>query len=195
MEGKPHLTVTASPGDGKLSVHGSGVAHIQSHDSPGDNRLVVSGNFLGNASVGTLGVRHLFTVLIAGPSHLPSSLAFNRKSDYSVRAAQLMPYVLVFWAVPATSKLEVSVQAAFHVDDLESVPPELGLGALTLSIHAVVWFAYRTKHMHRWPAHPQVCYHDGYLVPLLIGTSTGAYRLELRKPSYALSQSKLYVSI
>jgi hypothetical protein len=39
----------------------------------------------------------------------------------------------------------------------------------------------------------QACYYDGNMVPILICTSEGAFRLELRVPKFALSGSELSI--
>ncbi len=187
------LRILDSPGGGKLSLHGTGLTHVRAHDGTSEDGLVFSGNILMGA--GNLGVRHMFTVLISKPEHLPQSPAFNRKSDQSVHTKALLPHVFIFWAVPATRKLTVEVSASFNAEDLESVPPESGWGTFGLALHSVVWFAYRTKHMQRWPRHPQVCFHDGYTVPMLIGTSEGGCRLEVRAPRYAFDGAALSIRV
>lgn len=190
----PVLAISDVPDSGKLSLHGSGLSHVRS-----SNRAVptiaVQGNYLKNDSSQTLGVRHLFTILPTEPSHLPASPAFNRASDYGIRAERLLPYVVVFWAVPAVKKLSVKVTASFHVDDLESVPPESGWGSFGLALHAVVWFAYRTRHLLRWPQATHISFHDGFLVPMLIGTAEGACRVEYRPPNYQLSYTSLRITL
>jgi hypothetical protein len=105
------------------------------------------------------------------------------------------PYVIVFWAVPLIRSYAITVDGSFHVDDLEEVPPNAGWGAFNLSTHAIVWFAYRTKHMERWPKNSQACYSDGHAVPLFIGTGEGQFRLEYRRPSYQLEGDQLKISL
>lgn len=190
----PTMRIVALPEVGKLSVHGSGVAHVRRANG-GETELRLAGNYLSNEPGQTLGLRHLVTVLPTQPTHLPASAANARLSDCSILAQELKPYVLVFWAVPATRRLTVNVTASFHVDDLESVPPESGFGGFALRTHWVVWFAYRTKHMQRWPTHSHLCFHDGFHTPILIGTGEGACRLELRRPKYSLDGDQLRISV
>lgn len=45
-DGIPQLVVADSPGDGKLSVHGSGMTKIRAHDSPNEHKHIIHGNFL-----------------------------------------------------------------------------------------------------------------------------------------------------
>ncbi|MEK7467016.1 MAG: hypothetical protein AAB074_06325 [Planctomycetota bacterium] len=194
-DGKPALREVKSPWDGKLSLHGSGQTHVRPFSGEGDARLVVQGRALKDERNQTLGVRHMCTIMWSKPTHLPTSPAFSRASDYSVSIKSLAPYVFVFWAIPATKKLQVTVNFGFHVDDLTGLPPEGGFGGFGLALHAVVWFAYRTKHMERWPAGPLVSYFDGYFVPVFIGTSVGNARLELRKPEFTLDESKLLINV
>jgi hypothetical protein len=190
----PVLAISDVPNSVKLSLHGSGLSHVRSSD-PVVPTVAVQGNCLKNDSAETLGVRHLFTMLPTEPTHLPSSPAFNRASDYGIRVERMVPYVVVFWAVPAVKKLSVKVAASFHVNDLESVPPESGWGSFGLALHAVVWFAYRTRHLLRWPQVTHIAFHDGFLVPLLIGTAEGTCRVEYRPPSYQLTETSLMIGI
>ena len=187
------LITLDSPGDGKLSLHGSGLVHVREHGGMSVSGLVFRGNAL--KGVDTLGVRHMFTVLISEPEHLPVSPAFNRKSDQAIQTQTLLPFVFVFWAVPGTRKLTVEVSASFSAEDLESIPPHTGWGGFGLATHWVVWFAYRTRHMQRWPRHPHASFHDGHSVPMLIGISEGGCRLELRSPQYSLEGEALSVRL
>ena len=142
-----------------------------------------------------LGVRHLLTIFFSEPKHMPNSPAMARQSDYVITTAQWHPCVIVFWAVPAHRQITVTVNGSFHVDDLEEVPPNAGWGAFTLALHAIVWFAYRTKQMARWPRRAQACYSDGHTVPLLIGTGVGEFRLEYRQPTYSLADDQLTITL
>ena len=73
------------------------------------------------------------------------------------------------------------------MDDMVHIPNDvLGLHRFGLRYHDVFWFAYRTKHMPKWPKQSQICYHDGYTFPVFIGTGIGIYRLEFRQPKYSL---------
>ena len=80
-------------------------------------------------------------------------------------------------------------------DELQEVPPNGGWGAFNLLLHSVVWFAYRTKHMDKWPRNAQACYQNGFTVPVLIGTGEGEFRLELRQPSMSLQENSLTITI
>jgi hypothetical protein len=64
-----------------------------------------------------------------------------------------------------------------------------------MTTHAVVWFAYRTKHMNRWPKNSQGCYADGYTVPFFVGTGPGQFRLEYRQPSYSLTEEGISIAL
>lgn len=190
----PSMRITALPNAGKLSIHGSGVSHVGAADG-GETELRLVGNYLLNNAEQRAGVRHLLTMFPTKPTHLPGSIAGARQADCTVEAQESKPYVLIFWAVPAITKLTVNIGASFQADDLENVPPESGFGAFALRIHTVVWFAYRTKHMSRWPAESHLCFHDGYHVPVLIGTGVGACRLELRSPKLHLFDNRLKITI
>jgi hypothetical protein len=180
---------------GKLSIHGSGVVHAKAFGTAGSNEFAVRGNILRSADGTTFSVRHLLTIFLSEPRHRPGSPAGARKTDGVMTTKQWHPYVIVFWPVPRTRSYIVNVNGSFHVDDLEEVPPNGGWGAFNLSMHAVVWFAYRTKHMARWPLNSQGCYSDGHIVPLFIGTGPGQLRLEYRQPTYQLEENKLSISL
>lgn len=143
-KGIGRLSIVDSPGEGKLSLHGSGMVATRAHDNPRGHALVIHGNYLLSLPKQKAGVRHLFTTLITEPKHLPTSPAFNRASDIAFKTNQLKPYVLIFWAVPAIRRLTVNIMASFNADDLESIPPESGFGSFSLVYHSVVWFGYRT---------------------------------------------------
>jgi len=190
----PLMRICDVPDAGKLSVHGSGVTHVRAL-AGGEVELRLAGNFLTNEDHQTLGVRHIVTVFPTKPSHLPASAANNRQSDCSLQVLALKPYVLIFWAVPSIRALKVDVSASFRVDDLETVPPESGFGAFGLRTHNIVWFAYRTKHMVRWPAESHLSFHDGFHTPVIVGTHEGACRLELRTCIYELVDDNLRISV
>lgn len=124
--GQPSLQVSDMPGAGKLSLHGSGVTHVRSSGDPASPQVRVRGNFLGYGDAQMLGVRHLFTVLLSEPFYLPASPAFNRISDYSFQVDRLIPYVIVFWAVPGTKRLTVQTCRLRHLTWRQSHPPQVG---------------------------------------------------------------------
>lgn len=192
---KPVLVSYQVMEPGKLSIHGSGFVHAKAFGTAGSNEFAVRGNILRSLDGKVLSVRHLLTIFPSEPRHKPNSLAGVRKTDGLMTTKQWHPYVIVFWAVPLTRSFTVSVNGSFHVDDLEEVPPNGGWGAFNLSMHAIVWFAYRTKHMGRWPQNSQACYSDGHTVPLFIGTGAGQFRLEYRQPKYRLEENELSISL
>jgi hypothetical protein len=177
---------------GKLSLHGSGLAHTRPYQSIGRDQFSIPGNALKSLDGGTLGVRHLLTIFLPEPLHRPESPAMARKSDYSFGAKERQPYIIVLWAVPASNGLIVNISNSFHVDDLEDAA-KVGFGWFNMLTHAVVWFAYRTKNMSRWPCNAQACYHNGHTVPLFIGTGVGKLRLELRQPKLTLIANELTI--
>ena len=192
---EPILLAYKSDGPGKLSLHGSGVTHVSPHQATTHHGFAVRGNQLKAADGSSLGVRHLLTILPPEPTHRPTSAAMARKTDYVLTSKEFHPYVLIFWAVPAMRPLTVTINGSFQADELQEIPPNGGWGAFNLLLHSVVWFAYRTKHMERWPRNAQACYHDGLTVPVLIGTGLGAFRMELRQPMISLQEGNLTISI
>jgi hypothetical protein len=192
---QPVLLSFQNAGDGKLSLHGSGVTHVRPYGSVGLNDFSIRGNELRSRDGERLGVRHLITTLLSEPKHRPNSPAMARQSDFAMNTTQWHPYVVIFWAVPANRPMSVSLTGAFHEDDLEEVPPNGGWGSFTLQHHAIVWFAYRTKHMDRWPLNTQAFYSDGHTVPVLIGTGVGQFRIEYRQPTYSLTDDILSIQL
>ena len=188
-EGKIEFFLTDSPGEGKLSIHGSGMAKI----TPNVHNLVIHGNFLQDKSNNTLGVRHLFTIQLAEPKFSPSSPALNRKSDFIITSKTFKPSVFIFFAIPKIKDLSTSFLVHFDIDDLETIPFDGGGGLFELLYHNIFWFAYRTKHMEVWPKNCFISYHDGYLVPVIIGVGDKKFKTELRIPDYKLEESKLSI--
>jgi hypothetical protein len=194
-DSKPILISYQVSEPGKLSVHGSGIVHVKPFGVAGSNEFAVRGNFLKSADEKTLSVRHLLTIFPSEPKHKPNSPAGARQTDGLMTTKQWHPYVIIFWAVPLTRSFTVQVNGSFHVDDLEEVPPNAGWGGFNLATHAIIWFAYRTKHMNRWPRNSQGCYADGHTVPVFFGTGTGEFRLEYRQPAYQLNNDKLSITL
>ncbi len=195
-QGKPQISIIDSPGDGKLSLHASGMVSIRNYTDIKSRKLVVFGNYLLNLEKNVAGVRHLFTIYIAQPKHTPASPALNRKSDYLINSSkELSPLAIIFFAVPRILNLTVGIQAGFNIDDLDSIPPDGGMGIIELPYHSIMWFAYKTKYMNKWPKHPIVCYYDGYTVPTFIGTGEGEFRMELYNPTYKLTENELTINL
>lgn len=190
---QPAVLSYQSDGQGKLSLHGSGVTHVRPHGSSRANEFSIRGNELMNKDGERLGARHLMTIFLSEPKHRAGSPALARQSDCIISTTQWSPVVVVFWAVPATRPITVKIKGSFHVDDMEEDPPNGGFGAFTMTHHAIVWFAYQTKHMDRWPFNSQACYSDGHTVPLFIGAGTGQMVLEGRQPTYSLIDNILTI--
>jgi hypothetical protein len=186
---------TSGIGKGKLSLHGSGMAAIRPNHDPRGHRLIIKGNHLFNKEKSVIGARHLLTVFPKEPQYNPeNSPLFNRESDYCIEAHEkLNPLVLVFFAVPQNG-LSIRFNCSFHQDDLVMIPNDvLGLHGFGFRYHDVFWFAYRTKHMEKWPKESQICYHDGFTFPIFIGTGNGSYRLEFRFPKYSLVEKEFSI--
>lgn len=192
---QPVLLTYQAGGQGKLSLHGSGVTHVRPYESSRPNGFSIRGNELRSSDGERFGARHLMTILLSEPKHRPDSPAMARLTDCVMNTTQWHPYVLIFWAVPAGRPMTVSVTGAFNADDLEEVPPNCGGGTFTMTDHAIVWFAYRTKHMDRWPMNAQACFSDGYTVPIVIGTGAGQFRIEYRQPTYSLNDDILTIAL
>lgn len=185
----PILVTTEAIGTGKLSIHGTGMAGVRNNNDPHEHKLVIEGNQLLNIDQNEVGARHLFTVFMDEPSYLPSdSPVFNRQSDYSMQANEdLKPFVLVFFAVPLQAG-SIDFRFSLHEDEMINIPNDiLGMHTFALKYHNVIWFAYRTKNMDKWPKYAHFSYQDGNSVPLFIGTGPQAFRLEFRMPKYEIN--------
>jgi hypothetical protein len=191
----PILLSYKSDGPGKLTLHGSGITRAGPHEAISRHEFAIRGSALKRADGNSLGMRHLLTVLLPKPTQHPSSPAMARKTDYVLTTEELHPYVIIFWAVPAVRPLTVTITGSFQADELQEIPPNSGFGVFNLLLHSVVWFAYRTKHMEKWPRDAQACCFDGFMVPVLVGTAEGSARMELRQPSIVLQDSSLTVTI
>lgn len=179
--------------EGKLSLHGSGVTHVRPHQSYGNNEFSINGNLLKSIENGEIGLRHLATIFLSDPTHKPASKAGSRKTDYILSVKSKEPYVFVFWAIPLIGPHSVNIRFSFNTDEVEPPPPKSGWGGFGLINHGIVWWAYRTKHMDKWPINTQAVYHDGHLVPLFIGTGEGKFRLEYRMPVITFKNSEFRI--
>lgn len=182
------VKTTGDIGDGKISLHGTGMTAIRNNSNPNNHQLIIRGNQLFNHSRNEVGARHLFTTFMREPNYIPTDLPFfNRKSDYSMQANEdLMPFVLIFFAIPQQG-ITTNFLFSLSTDEMLNVPNDfLGMHFFSLRYHDVFWFAYRTKNMDKWPKYTHFCYDDGYSVPVFIGEDSGRLILELRQPMYLL---------
>ncbi len=189
----PAVGVAESLGDGKMSLHGSGMVGVRPHDQPGGHQLAVLGNLLKSGN--ELRARHLFTVFPSEPNHLPvGSPAFNRDSDYCMESKEeLRPFLLAFFAVPAIAT-KMDFIFSLDTDQLANIPNDfLGMNFFTLRYHHILWFAYRTTHLPEWPKVSHYSYSDGYLFPVFIGTPNSRLTVEIREPRYSLSGNALTI--
>ena len=190
--------IDSTEDEGKLSFHASGVVGFRSHDEPGDHQLRIKGNYLYDRHNSKAGIRHLASIYMEKPEELPAEFP-QRISDFWIQnTSSLRPFVLVLFAVPRVSNIQnVGIQAGFHMDDLESSPPESGGGLIDLKYHWIFWHTYRTKFMNDWPNKTFVCYHDGFTVPMYLGRhqdeSSGDLRFEVHFPKYEVDGSEVTI--
>ena len=196
-----HVATTEELGEGKISLHGSGITLVRPNSDPKGHRLVVQGNHLLDKKNNRAGVRHLFSIMMSEPKHYrEDSPVLNRKTDYLLEANEnLAPLSFIFFAIPI-AKITLDFQFSMHKNDMNNIPNDiLGFHAFDLKYHNIFWLAYRTKHMEKWPKNAQVCYYDGYMVPVFIGTNEskdeklGSFRLEFREPIYSFDGEKLQI--
>lgn len=195
-QGNPKIRVVDFADEGKLSIHGTGMGTFRSHKNPNFRPAIINGNKLLDLGKNEGGVRHLFSAFVKEPDHFPNSPALNRESDYLINNREKMePFVAIFFAIPKTkNNLDISFQVSFNIEDAD-IPPKGGWGAIDLRFHNVFWYVYRTHNMDKWPKKHQIVFYDGFLVPMIIGTGLGHFRLEFRLPKYLIEESKLLVEL
>ena len=183
----PSITAISPSGDGKLSIHASGFAGVRAHEYVG-HKFTFQGNQLINTESRTHSVRHLVTVFISEPSHIPAaSPAGNRTSDCVLEARRLRPIAFIFFAVPRSTGITgVKFQGSFHVDMI-GAPPDISYGEIPLTMHSLVWVAYTTKQMTEWPTSYHYCHHDGFLVPFFMGGGPTAWKFCMVSPAYEIA--------
>lgn len=185
-------------GDGKISIHGSGIASIRPHLDPHNRQIIIKGNKLLNQEKNERGVRHLFTSFIKEPSYIPlNSPVFNRLSDFIMKYnGELRPFVLVFLAIPQTN-LELSFQISIDIDFLNRIPDDMFLGHANISLryHNVYCYAYRTINMEKWPKYSHYVYSDGYVFPIFIGIEPNLLIVYARMPTYQIEQNILSIEV
>ncbi|MBK9391890.1 MAG: hypothetical protein IPN68_17480 [Bacteroidetes bacterium] len=137
----PASKIVKSPGDGKLTIHGTGMAGVRANDGVYKDGIVIHGNYLVNPEDNKLGVRHLFTAQINKPYSMPDSAVFNRESDYVITCNKIEPIVLVFFAIPIVKEVSINFNLSGHVDDLipegGTQPSFLGFHIIELRQHLV----------------------------------------------------------
>lgn len=184
-----------SEGDGKLNIHGCGIATFRSHKRPKDHSLIIKGNSLLDKEKKIVGARHLLSAFIKKPFYLPNSPAFKRKSDYSIKAnEELAPFIIMFFAIPQSQTgLKINFNFSLPLDEMNKIPGDmLGGDLFPLRYHDIFWFAYRTKHIN-WPKNTLICYDDGYKVPVFVVIGKGQLKLKYRMPEYLLKDGQFTI--
>lgn len=195
MQGLILLSIpSAEPG--KLSIHASGQTHLTAYDNPTNHSLVINGNYLADINTKRLGVRHLLTAFIQEPQVFPNSPVFSRRSDVVITTKELKPFVVAFFAIPQ-HPLGMKIDFEFNLDieEMENIQNDfLEFPGFSLRYHDIFGLCYRTKYMDYWPKRTHIYYHDGFFVPVFIGTGEGKMRVELREPEYRLLENLLTIN-
>jgi len=171
-----------SPGKGKLSIHGSGIAHIKSYNQDYKAEFQVLGNPLLSKDKLSAGVRHIATIFPRKPD-------INQIIEESQDNNSLKPMVFIFFAVPFG--LNINLQGSFNIDEYEDIPPINGIGNQPLRMHNIFWFSYRSKFMDNWPLATHVYFSNGYDCPLFVGVDKCLMRIDIRKPVYSIRDNKI----
>lgn len=176
----------SSSGKGKLSIHGSGVAHVKTFGKNSVAQFQVLGSTLLSKDKKNAGVRHLATIFSKKP-------VVELIQDGPIEREDIEPMVFVFFAVP--SGLNTNFQGSFSIDEYEPLPPIMGIGNQALRMHNIFWFAYRSKHMDHWPLATHVQFTDGFICPLFVGVNSKQMRTDIRKPKYEINDKTLQITI
>lgn len=182
-------SVVNSPGDGKLSLHGSGTSHVRTNDGS-VKILKVEGAILADMRKGQLGLRHLFSASISEPKPSGVSPAHSRKSDYSIAAKKLEPHIFVFWAIPKGFIDRVRATVT-----LPGRKVEVNWGGFEMLFHGLMWLAYRTESMNNWPPSTLICTLDGAHVPMLFPQFGENLGMVVRLPKWQVDDTKLLVEL
>ncbi len=175
-----------SPGKGKLSIHGSGIAHVKSFDENSKAEFRVLGSPLLSKDRKTAGIRHLATIF-------PKKPVIEILKDTFVKPDNIKPMVFVFFAVPFG--LNISFQGSFSMDEYEPIPPIIGIGNQALRMHNIFWFSYSSKYMDNWPLATHVHFPDGFICPLFVGVAMKQMRIDIRKPYYSIKDKSVQITI
>lgn len=184
----------ASIDDGKLTIHGSGLAGFREHTEP-SHRLRLHGSpLLKKDDSETRGVRHLLTLFPDEPTSLPTSPCFKRINDYSIRHStpKFSPFVLILFAIPI-GITGVNLRPNFHMDFF-SLTDILGSGLFSLRFHQILWFMYKNKNLVNWPKKPHCFFHDGYHLPFFVGLPDNSASIEYVEPIYELGDKSVTIS-
>jgi hypothetical protein len=157
---------------GKLSIHGSGIAHIRDEANPNNCMIRIKGHYLQSAE--GFGVRHLFTIYPSAPKIMHNTFTEQvRDQRITFTDGIIKPTALLFWAVPITKqKLTLDFNVEHRADHMnERGHPPFGFGAFPLSKHHIFWIGYQLSHMTDFPHKTLISYHDGGLVPFFVKTS------------------------
>ncbi len=187
----------------KLSLHGSGVVKFRKSDMSFDSERI-KGFHLLNIKENIIGPRHLFTAFICEPNYLPASKFMNRKSDVPINAHEHKPFVIMFFAIPQRPiPLQINFMPNFNIDFFEEdFSKNIGCDVFSLSHHDVIWFAYKTKYLTKWPKYSHIFYYDGFMLPIFIAkqndsseTHEKSMSVVLTKPKYELQGNNLNVIV
>lgn len=171
-----------------LSVHASGELHIK-NQATREYSPALKGNKLANLEGKELSARHIFTLFPSKPLHIPFSPVDKTKDVEIHDSGATRPAAFVCFAVPRGIQ-GVNLQFTFHVDDIESVPPDGGVITFELVHHLIIALAYRAKNLPDWPDDNIILYGDGYIAPFVMGYKERLIAVELREPSYHLNEEQ-----
>lgn len=180
-------TKTLAKDHAHLSIHAAGKLHVKKQ-KVSEYSPVLVGNKLADLPNKVLSVRHLFSAIFPEPNHLPVSPAGNRKSDFIINAKNQNPFSVACFAIPKGIP-NISLQFSFHLDDIDTVPPDGGVINVELVHHIVMMVFFKPKEVTDWPDTPYLIYSDGYIAPFLLSQKNENLLIELREPLYNLDSN------
>jgi hypothetical protein len=202
IEGALNIQITeTSENSQKLSLHRSGVVKFKQRDeTPDSNRI--KGDHLINFESNEIGARHLFTSFVSEPQDQSANSPFGKRpSDSPIFCNEIRAFTIMFFAIPQqTIPVHTHFLPSFSMNYFEDFRKDIWFGNFSLAYHDIFWFAYRTKTMTKWPKQTHIFYHDGYLVPLFLGSAPveeklAQLKVTLQEPTYRLNGNNLYITL
>lgn len=187
----------------KLSLHGTGLVKF-TQDKIGSGPLQIQGSSLLNLEKNEISPRHLFTCLIKEPTDKSISSPYgNRQSDYVINAAEFVPFVMLFFAIPMQKEpITTHFQVTFNIEMFDSdIGKNFGYGSFPLKHHDIAWMIYRPKNLNRWPINTHILYTDGIWVPAFFTKSENLESKQsettviLQEPIYRLEGNNFYITL
>jgi hypothetical protein len=112
-----------------------------------------------------------------------TDVLLHRKKDLTIQTKEeLNPSVFVLFAVPKNIRVPFNINVKFKIEDIgETENPPVSFGQMELRYHSVVWVAYRSLFMNKWPDCSYLGYLDGIHFPFIFAKKNGQAEIRLGK--------------